>query len=572
MSLSTREVRVTDYSYSQFDCDPLRSAEGKGTSAGTYILAHQGPTFLLTGQLHVPTEHGMKALVNAYDASGRAANGTYVDEEFKLALSEADVPYTLLDAGVLAALRASEHTSGGSDGAYAGGSIQCEQDLAHALIHMKQALSDPLGNSTSIYVLNAIHIGSGTTGNTMAIFLEQLGSQRVIVRFEDTHKREDFDGDPLGMVVAEFTTQSPTSALEIVAQWIARSHMPKAKCEFPIEIIGASVSWSQRLNLLISKCEVLQKMVAFRPVIKKATMKPGDFLIDSFDGHPLLQCCSTGMKLYPLQENLLQTYQEYGGAALADNMPLLVQWLINSYCECMPKMDPCCMAAHGDIAHACGPTTFLTQLDIITKQRPFSNSIMLASGTAEAYYLTRNPTRCLEKLRAALEHVDLNIDSPEKCLQCQMTLNNVLVDSLERVSHNYTAPQISKKMVDWWSQGSGLSWEHHRVADLRKSQVADQKDGLSKLDEQMPLAVVEEVFGAKPPLWPMWHCLIQRVKASPEFLSARMDDLTTLADKFYTEKRFPPNLCQLVGLLDESNRKSKRKAGHQVPAAKQRRM
>jgi len=42
----------------------------------------------------------------------------------------------------------------------------------------------------------------------------------------------------------------------------------------------------------------------------------------------------------------------------------------------------------------------------------------------------------------------------------------------------------------------------------------------------------------------------------------------------YTEKRFPPNLFQLVGLLDDTNRKSKSKgnAGHQVPAAKQRKL
>ena len=166
----------------------------------------------------------------------------------------------------------------------------------------------------------------------MGIFLEERGGQRTTLRFHDPHKRKDFDGESLGMVTAKFTAESPGRALEIVAQWITRWHLPKVTCSFPVLITAFSVNWRRRLSCLIERNEALQKMCAFRPVISKPTMRPGDFPIDSFDDIPFLQTLSTGMKLYPMQESLLRTYQEYGGATLADNMTLVVPWLLNSYC------------------------------------------------------------------------------------------------------------------------------------------------------------------------------------------------------------------------------------------------
>ena len=73
--LRAHEMRVTDFGYSEFDCDLNRHAAGKSTSACLYILAQEAPSFLLTGRLTVPTQQEMKALVDAYDQSGRAARG-----------------------------------------------------------------------------------------------------------------------------------------------------------------------------------------------------------------------------------------------------------------------------------------------------------------------------------------------------------------------------------------------------------------------------------------------------------------------------------------------------------------
>ena len=103
------------------------------------------------------------------------------------------------------------------------------------------------------------------------------------------------------------------------------------------------------------------------------------------------------------------------------------------------------IAAQGDIPYATGPTAFLKQLGVITTSEPYEGAKPLRSPTSNLYYLTVRPTICLEILRAAFEHVQLDVESGIGYLRLQRTVSEVLVSSMIGVSHDlYSALSCEK--------------------------------------------------------------------------------------------------------------------------------
>ena len=94
----------------------------------------------------------------------------------------------------------------------------------------------------------------------------------------------------------------------------------------------------------------------------------------------------TGMKLFDMQTHLLSTYEEWGGRALADDVELLMRWLLNTYIEVQPRVSRAWWEAHGNLAYASGPTAFLKQLFVIEWLTPLPPT-SLVRRCLEYYFL-----------------------------------------------------------------------------------------------------------------------------------------------------------------------------------------
>ena len=122
----------------------------------------------------------------------------------------------------------------------------------------------------------------------------------------------------------------------VLANWLAVVHLPSIDCcSDALEIIFVAHSgnkfWREKVEDAVSKDEVLQKMLALKPCMRKSL--PGDYLAWGFYGQPILQLCACGMKLATLQASLQETAASYGGSSLADDTASIVQWLLKAWCS-----------------------------------------------------------------------------------------------------------------------------------------------------------------------------------------------------------------------------------------------
>ena len=74
---------------------------------------------------------------------------------------------------------------------------------------------------------------------------------------------------------------------------------------------------------------------------------------------------------------------------------------------------------------------------------------------------------------------------------------------------NYTAPQLSNKLLRHWAKASSMSFEQVLIGELREA-VADQKGGLSHFARDMPSSMLTELFDVSPMDWPVLYFLVEK--------------------------------------------------------------
>ena len=198
---------------------------------------------------------------------------------------------------------------------------------------------------------------------------------------------------------------------------------------------------------------------------------PGDYLLDSFGSSLICQLCAVGMKLAPLQRRLLQRFEVYGGAAMHDDPIAVVAWLLDTYVNGYVPSPAVvqAMSAHGD-ALATGPTSFLRQLGIITIHAPFPSASPLVTWTDRLYYQELDPALVLRRLRAAFEHVDVQIQSAVEYIRVQDSIIDILVENMHDISRNYTGPYLATKNGVFFGYGAGLRLRRRHRAGHRLHQ------------------------------------------------------------------------------------------------------
>ena len=118
-------------------------------------------------------------------------------------------------------------------------------------------------------------------------------------------------------------------------------------------------------------------------------------------------------------------------------------------------------------------------LGIIEDAEPYQGAPPLRIPTAKAYYMSLQPTRCLDRLRAALQDFNPVISSCAEYNRVQDELIGILARSMLDVTPKYTGPHIAKTLVDDWSQGD-LVFDKVTVKELR-AVCADTSEGLGHL-------------------------------------------------------------------------------------------
>ena len=197
------------------------------------------------------------------------------------------------------------------------------------------------------------------------------------------------------------------------------------------------------LRQRIDSCWALRHMEQMRSLLADPLFLPGDFVIDGAPAFSLVEQVMSGMKLFPVQNRLLETYEEYGGAELLDDMPRMLAWMLNAVIqESAAGISPECLEAHGDP----GPIAFLLQLDAISAKSPYPGAVELPLHASKPYYMTLAPTARLEKLREGMRGLSRDISSAEDYLRRNAELCDVLMASLTNVSLDYTAPLLSRKL------------------------------------------------------------------------------------------------------------------------------
>ena len=246
------------------------------------------------------------------------------------------------------------------------------------------------------------------------------------------------------------------------------------------------------LRQRIDSCWALRHMEQMRSLLADPLFLPGDFVIDGAPAVSLVEQVMSGMKLFPVQNRLLETYEEYGGAELLDDMPRMLAWMLNAVIqESAAGISPECLEAHGDP----GPIAFLLQLDAISAKSPYPGAVELPLHASKPYYMTLAPTARLEKLREGMRGLSRDISSAEDYLRRNAELCDVLMASLTNVSLDYTAPLLSRKLVHLWARASDpIDWAQLSVGDLIGSGMADQKDGLQHFDPRMPMSVLQDAY------------------------------------------------------------------------------
>ena len=177
-------------------------------------------------------------------------------------------------------------------------------------------------------------------------------------------------------------------------------------------------------------------------ILADSRMLPGDFLLRQFNDDPLLQLCCTGMKIYSVQKYMVESFHRCGGQDLRESTVKIVHWLLDTFCN-TPR-DHVADSAHGDIGHACGPTSFMTQSRIITSCPPWHGAPALVSPTEQKYFQTTTPTAVLDSLRAALVGYPRPLVKLGEALATQSEVSRLLSTHMPGMNENYTAPQVSK--------------------------------------------------------------------------------------------------------------------------------
>ena len=534
-------LTVIDSPFSQFNADPKRAKRGIGVSACTFLRARDGVSFLL-GQTNTANQQELAVLF--YDASGKSNGGTHMHREFMDRAAELALPLIICEGDPQNALA----------------EIDTEEKLALCLVHLQKELSQTRPGMRTAIGIVAPKVGSSGTGNTMGI--DVLAShQSAEVHFTDHHGRRDHDGEALGMVQASIKGDTVDSALGSLAHWIWTWHIEKAGCTAPLEVVGAVIDWEAKACQDIQNSLVWRTVQAFSPLLPE--MVPGDFPIKrskDFGGEPLLQLCSTGMKMNPIQQNMWKTFAHFGGSTMAQQTGKAVAWMLSAFSQVDPgeKSWKEAMTAHGDIAHKCGPTMWLKQLGIMSESPPYPNAPPLRIPTETTYFLTLEPTHLLDRLHSALRDFDLVITNAAKYVETQKNLIKIFADILIDVGQGYQAPQLAKKLVFDWAEGC-LNYDFVTIRELREMS-ADAKQGLAAFTDAMPGSVLTGVLKVLPPLAPMWYCLIQGVTETPQWIEEHVEQLREALRGFIEKFSFPPRPTQLITMALGVERSCKKRS------------
>ena len=485
----------------------------------TYRNTDKGFTWLLTDQ--TTWRKRLTCLVRDYE--WQHGEGSFVTAEVHKVASSTNFP--------LAFTWEEPMKYDADTGTYFGKIFEMPMELAQFL----GEVDAKLGNTFAVSITSPC-LSSGSNSRLLSVSGDE-------VVFIDTHKSVGGNGQEKGMTIFRMKRVWSDVARFLVTELVARG-----QCKQIFDLTALAVDWPKTLAAIVSGHARMQKMIALKPVLSLDSMLPGDFPRNSCFDSALLQLCVTGMKLFPLQEYLVGrmcTY-ELDRCVVLDT---IVAWLLDGYVNCV--ISSAAVAAHGDNSHATGPTVFLKQLYILTKE-PRTGTLSdapayVSQGNGESYYVTEKPTFVLRLLEASFEHgFPRDIPSAEVYIETQHTVCKILAASMVNVS-TYTAPYLAKKLVHFWADQSRFEFTGATIHDLVIIS-ADPSAGLKEFPACCPASALADMFAVRAPLWPMWYCLVGPVEETAEFISSHIGLIGDAGHLFVMTNRFAPNLHQLMGL------------------------
>ena len=180
---------------------------------------------------------------------------------------------------------------------------------------------------------------------------------------------------------------------------------------------------------------------------------------------------------------MVESFHRCGGQDLRESTVKIVHWLLDALCNA-PR-DHVADSAHGDIGHACGPTSFMTQARIITSCHPWHGAPALMSPTEQKYFQTTTPTAVLDSLRAALVGYPRPLVKLGEALATQSEVSRLLSTHMPGMNENYTAPQVSKQLIHAWRTVDNFDASDVVCGELVETS-ADQKGGLRYFRKMTP--------------------------------------------------------------------------------------